>query len=63
MFGHLSAGGNQQENKRELKVALDNLNRIVDSSNIESSTFINKLEEQEADTNPIMDSDKTKEEQ
>jgi hypothetical protein len=43
-------------------VALDNLNKIVSASNIESSTFINKIEEQETNTNPIVDSDKTKEE-
>ena len=51
-----------ENNKKELRVALDNLNKIVAASNIESSTFINKIEEQETNTNPIIDSDKTKEE-
>ena len=50
-----------ENNKRELRAALSNLNRILDSSNVESSTFVNKTEKQETATNPI-DIDKIKEE-
>ena len=32
-----------ENNKQELKVALDNLNKILANSNVESSTFINKM--------------------
>ena len=33
-----------ENNKQKLKLALDNLNKILAESNIESSTFINKIE-------------------
>jgi len=47
-----------ENNKRELRVALDNLNKILATSNVESSTFINKPEEQSTNTKPMIDSDK-----
>ena len=49
-----------ENNKKELKVALDNLNRILADSNIESSTFINKMEEQEDSESSTIDKNITK---
>ena len=49
-----------ENNKKELKVALDNLNRILTDTNIESTTFINKIEEQEDNTNSLIDKNITK---
>ncbi len=49
-----------ENNKKELKVALDNLNQILGESNIDSSTFINKIEEQIDNTNPIIDKNTSK---
>jgi hypothetical protein len=47
-----------EKNKKELRVALDNLNQILATSNVESSTFINKTEEQTTNISPIVDRDK-----
>ena len=49
-----------ENNKKELKVALDNLNQILGESNIDSSTFINKIEEQTDNTNTIIDKNTSK---
>ena len=49
-----------ENNKKEIKIALNNLNKILAASNIESSTFINKLEEQTLNTNPVVDENTTK---
>jgi len=49
-----------ENNKKELKVALDNLNRILADSNIESSTFVNKMEEQEDSASSTIDKNITK---
>ena len=49
-----------ENNKKEIKIALNNLNKILAASNIESSTFINKLEDQTLNTNPVVDENKTK---
>ena len=43
-----------ENNKQELKVALDNLNTILAESNVESSTFINKIEDIDETKKPII---------
>ena len=32
-----------ESNKQELKIALDNLNKILANSNVETTTFVNKI--------------------
>ena len=44
-----------ENNKQKVKVALENLSKILGESNIDSTTFINKIEEQTSNTNPAID--------
>jgi len=49
-----------ENNKQELKVALDNLNKILADSNIESSTFFNKTEDINKTKEPKITTDNEK---
>jgi len=49
-----------ENNKQKVKIALDNLSKILGESNIDSTAFINKIEEQTANTNKTVDENTTK---